>query len=229
MLDDDIQSELLRDTVEPERALTIAVNMEMGHQNQQRISSNNTGSVNVVRQFNRFRGANARNQQRNRNIFNCEASVLCGNCAELCTITHHQVCSAMVKKSNHCGILNHFTTVCRKKRNTNRNTQQGNRINNIENLKNPVNPDNQNVNFINYNKQYDFHFDFSDDNYVALLKQNISNAIAPQNMNIITGNTECNLLLDSGTGCRIIKLSLAINIMFNFIQAKWSQKKNHSN
>ena len=44
-------------------------------------------------------------------------------------------------------------------------------------------------------------------------------------MNIITGNTECNLLLDSGTGCRIIKLSLAKNIMFNFIQAKWSQKK----
>ena len=31
MLDDDIQRELLRDTVEPERALSIAVNMEMGH------------------------------------------------------------------------------------------------------------------------------------------------------------------------------------------------------
>ena len=37
MLDDDIQRELLRDTVEPERALSIAVNVEMGNQNQQRI------------------------------------------------------------------------------------------------------------------------------------------------------------------------------------------------
>ena len=41
MLDDDIQRELLRDTAEPERVLNIAVNLEMGHQNQQRISSNN--------------------------------------------------------------------------------------------------------------------------------------------------------------------------------------------
>ena len=41
MIDDDIQRELLRDTADPERALSLAVNMEMGQQNQQRISSNN--------------------------------------------------------------------------------------------------------------------------------------------------------------------------------------------
>ena len=35
MLDDEIQRELLRDTVDPERALSIIVNMEMGHQSQQ--------------------------------------------------------------------------------------------------------------------------------------------------------------------------------------------------
>ena len=34
MLDEDIQRELLRNTVEPERALSIAVNVEMGNQNQ---------------------------------------------------------------------------------------------------------------------------------------------------------------------------------------------------
>ena len=63
MLDDDIQRELLRDTVDPERALSIAVNMKMGHQNQQRISSINgaTGNtVNVIQSFNRFRGASER-------------------------------------------------------------------------------------------------------------------------------------------------------------------------
>ena len=43
MLDDDIQREL-RDTVDPERCLSIAVNMKMGHQNQQRISSNNNNN-----------------------------------------------------------------------------------------------------------------------------------------------------------------------------------------
>ena len=40
MLDYDIQRELLRCTVVPERALSTAVTLEVGRQNQQRISSN---------------------------------------------------------------------------------------------------------------------------------------------------------------------------------------------
>ena len=75
MLDDDIQCELLRDTVESERARSIAVFMEMGHRNQQRISSNNTNGVNAIQQFNRFRGGNARVNQTNRTIFNRQLPV----------------------------------------------------------------------------------------------------------------------------------------------------------
>ena len=65
MLDDDIQRELLRDTVDPERALSIAVNMEMGNQNQQRISSSNNDSaanytINAIQTYNRFSGASER-------------------------------------------------------------------------------------------------------------------------------------------------------------------------
>ena len=67
MLVDDIQRELLRHTVDTERALSIAVNMEMGHQNQQRISSKNnnanSNAINAMQSFNRFRGANARINQ----------------------------------------------------------------------------------------------------------------------------------------------------------------------
>ena len=48
LLDDDIQRKLLRDTVHPERALSIAINMEIGHQNQQRISSSNGATGNTV-------------------------------------------------------------------------------------------------------------------------------------------------------------------------------------
>ena len=71
MLDDDIQREILRDTVDPERALSIAVNMEMGHQNHQRISSNNNNSaagstINAIQSFNRFRGAGARGNESGR-------------------------------------------------------------------------------------------------------------------------------------------------------------------
>ena len=48
MLDDYIQREILRDTTDPKRALSIAVNMEMGHQNQKRISSNNNNNNNNI-------------------------------------------------------------------------------------------------------------------------------------------------------------------------------------
>ena len=83
MLDDDIQRELLRDTVEPERALSIAVNMEMGNQNQQRISSNNgaTGStVNAIQQFNRFRGAGVRGNLSSRAVTNGASVGQCRGC-----------------------------------------------------------------------------------------------------------------------------------------------------
>ena len=75
MLDNDIQCELLKVTVEPKRTLSIAVNIEMGHQNQQRISSNNN-RVNATQQFIQLRGASARVQQQNRTKFNRESNGL---------------------------------------------------------------------------------------------------------------------------------------------------------
>ena len=71
MLNDDIQRELLRDKVDPEGALSIAVIMEMGHQNEQRISSNNNNSasgsaINAIQSFNIFCGANTRGNQTGR-------------------------------------------------------------------------------------------------------------------------------------------------------------------
>ena len=58
-----------------------------------------------------------------------------------------------------------------------------------------------------------------------MLEQISPAAIAPQNMSITIGNTEFNLLPDSGNGFTIINLSLVKHIMYNFIQAKWSEKK----
>ena len=85
MLDDDIQRELLRDTVDPERALSIGVKMVMGNRNQQRISSNNkcnpSGSaIHAIQSFIRFRGANARGNQTGRITINREAIGQCRGC-----------------------------------------------------------------------------------------------------------------------------------------------------
>ena len=231
MLDDDIQRELLRDTVDPEKALSIAVNMDMGQQKQQRISFNNsaTGStVNAIQSFNRFHGANVRENQSGRTVVNRASVGQCRGCGQSWTPTHRQVCPAMGKKCNHCGLLNHFAKVCRRKLNTARNTQQNNRINNIETAETTdqnSSQESQNVNYINYNEQINSDYDSSDDNYVATVENVNSPQAALKNMMITIGNTDCDLLLDSGSGCTIIIMSLAKEIMYNCPQSQWSEKK----
>ena len=44
-------------------------------------------------------------------------------------------------------------------------------------------------------------------------------------MTITIGNTDCHLLLDSGSGCTIINMSLAREILLNCAQSQWSEKK----
>ena len=197
MLDDDIQCELLRDTVDPERALSIAVNMEMGYQNQQRISANNSNSaagstVNAIQLFKRFCGAGARGNQPGRVAVNRATVGQCRGCGQAWTTTHRQVCPAMGKKCNHRGLLNHFAKVCRKKLNNSRNSRQGNRINNVENAETSernTHSENQNVNYINYNEQFHSDYDSSDDNYVATVENVHTSPIALQNMTKTIGNT----------------------------------------
>ena len=44
-------------------------------------------------------------------------------------------------------------------------------------------------------------------------------------MTITIGYTDCHLLLDSGSCCTIINMSLAREIMYNCAQSQWSEKK----
>ena len=89
-----MQREQLRDTVEPERALSIADNMEIVHQNQQRKSSNNnnviSSAIKALQQFGRFRGANVRMNQSSKNKFNLVATGLCRGCGQNWTTRHSQ-------------------------------------------------------------------------------------------------------------------------------------------
>ena len=49
--------------------------------------------------------------------------------------------------------------------------------------------------------------------------------IASQNVKFKIGHTKGNLNLELGSGCTIINLTLATNIMQNCEHAKWSKKK----
>ena len=98
--------------------------------------------------------------------------------------------------------------------------------NNTEYHKNTENLNKQSVNFNNYNKQDDSQYDSSDNNYNAMIEQNKSSTIAPKKINVTIGITDCKFLLDFGSGCTVINLSLAKNNMFNCFQAQLSEKKN---
>ena len=63
-----------------------------------------------------------------------------------------------------------------------------------------------------------------DDNYVATVENVDTSSIALQNMTITIGKTDCHLLLDSGSGCTIINMSLAREVMLNCAQSQWSEK-----
>ena len=102
--------------------------MEKGHQNHQRISSNNnnsaTGSaINAIQSFNRFRGSNARGNQSGRVTVNPAAIGQCRGFGHVWTTTNRHVCPALDNKCNHCGLLNHFAKV---------SSRQDNRIDNVE-------------------------------------------------------------------------------------------------
>ena len=100
--------------------------------------------------------------------------------------------------------------------------RQDTRIINVENSETTEQLESQNVNFINYNEQCNSEYDSSDDYYVAMVETFNTFSIALQNITITNGNTDFHLLLDSGSGCTIINMS---QIMFNCIEAQWSEKK----
>ena len=122
----------------------------------------------------------------------------------------------MVKKRNHCGLLNDIAKVCR---NNSKNPQQSKRIENTDQS------DNQTVNSINNNEQYNSEYDSSDDNYIAMIEQINTNPIALQDGTTTIVNTDCHLLLDLGSGFTNISMPLATQIMFYGIKAQWSEKK----
>ena len=70
----------------------------------------------------------------------------------------------------------------RKKLNNSKNSQQSTCINNVGKSETTEQSGSQNVILINYNEQYNFEYDSSDDNCVAMVEPPNSTKIALQNM-----------------------------------------------
>ena len=123
MTDHETQKELLKETVESSKALEIAIQMEMGAQNQHKIKQilmSGSNSVNLINNY-QIRNRNTNAQQTKRDFTRCAAvpqnyqyTSICVNCGLRWSHNHKQIFPANGKKCNNCGITGHFARKSRK-------------------------------------------------------------------------------------------------------------------
>ena len=215
MQDQEIQRELLRETLEPSQTLRLAINIELGQRNQLQISNAQPAShINAITPQRPFRQPNQRPTPSN---FSRQSNQLCRNCGLTWSANHKDKCIAKGKICNNCGLQNHFSRVCRKpKSSSNKSTPLN--INSIEET-----TIDQSVNAIqktDYNPQCESDYDSADDNIVASIACN-SIQIEPKNTTLKIGNTHVGLLIDSGSVRSILNESLASEIVDKSTLAHW--------
>ena len=112
--DGEIQRELLKETRTAKKALEVAMNIEMGIQNQLEISGTTVHSTTIeitTTPVNNKQGS----WNRSRPPMNQFVKpTICLNCGYGWSAPHRQNCPARGKNCKNCGIANHFAKVCRK-------------------------------------------------------------------------------------------------------------------
>ena len=165
--DPEIQSELLRETLEPPQALRLAINMELRQRNQSQISDTQPAShVNAIIPQRPLRQSN---QRPNTSTSIRQSNQRCRNCGLTWSSNHKDKCIAKGKTCNNCGLQNHFSRVCRKPKSSSTKPTRSN-VNSIE-----ESTTEQSVNAIqntNYNPQCESDYDSSDDIMVARIANN---------------------------------------------------------
>ena len=129
MQDGEIQKELLKETRTAKKALEFAMNIEMGVQNQLKISG-----TNVYPTTNEITSASVNNIQASWSRSRSSTSqfvkpTICPNCGYGWSAAHRQNCPARGKNCKNCGIVNQFAKVCRKPKHQ---YKPRHKINNVE-------------------------------------------------------------------------------------------------
>ena len=170
MIDHETQKELLKETVEPSKALEIAIQMERGAQNQQNINQNllsGTNSVNAINS-NQIRNRNANAPQTKRDFTryatahqNYQYTSICMNCGLRRSHNHKQISHANGKKCKNCGIICHFASNCRKPKRSQGQTQKTQQTNVSQSDQSPEKSDDkESVNYISsYQQLYEQVYD----------------------------------------------------------------------
>ena len=163
MHNEDIQKELLKETVEPYKALAIAINIEIGSLNHLKMTASKSELNSTVNQVQRMRMANA-TPFSNMNTTARKKPTTCHFCGMSWTSEHRIKCPASGKKCNNCGIENHFAKVCRKAKDPDSYPKPRLRVNNV---KKDDQTDNVNQLSEDFNPDLESKYSSDEDNCVA--------------------------------------------------------------
>ena len=244
VIDHETRKELLKETVQPSKALEIAIQMEMGAQNQQKINKNlmsGTNSVNSINS-NQIRNRNANAQQTKRDFTryatvpkNYQYTSTCMNCGLRWSHNHKQICPANGKKCNNCGIIGHFARKCRKAKKSQGQTQKAQQTNVNQIDQSPEKSDDEeSVNYITSYQQlfeqvYDSNYDSDSDDYVAVISSDSVYQLEPLNVEVQLGEIRALAMIDSGSAVSIVTETLADQIIRTTKSAKWTDTKERGN
>ena len=223
MQNEDIQKELLKETVDPDKALAIAINIKMGTLNQLKMNSSKTELNSTVNQLQRMRIANA-TPFSTMNTPARKKPTTCRFCGMSWTPEHRNRCPARGKKCNNSGIENHFAKVSRKPKDSNSYPEPKQRVNNVEKADQA-----EDVNQISADFEPDLKSNYSSDEdiYVASVSSaDFTTSVEAVNLPVVLGNTATNFLVESGGVCTIISKSLADSIISQDPNSKWIREAN---
>ena len=218
MQNEDIQTELLKETVEPDKALAIAINIEMGTLKKLKINASKSELNSTVNQLQRMRIANA-SPFSNMNTTVGKKPTTCHFCGMNWTSEHRNKCFAHGKKCNNCGIENHFAKVCQKPKDPISYPNPKPRVNNVEK---DYQTDDVNQILADFDPDLESNYSSDEDNCAASVSPaDCTTPIEAVNLPVVLGNTATNVLVDSVNVCTIINETLAKSIISQDSILKW--------
>ena len=195
---EDIRKELLKETVEPDKSLAIAINIEMGTLNQLKMNARKSELNSTVNEVQRMRIANA-TPFSNMNTTARKKPTPCHFCGMNWTSEHRNKCPARGKKCHDCGIENHFAKVCRKPKGPSSYPKPKPRVKNVEK---DDQTDDVNQILVYFVPDLESNYSSDEDNCVASVSSADSTTpIEAINLPVVLGNAATNVLVNSGSAC----------------------------
>ena len=241
-MDQEIQKKLLKTTLTSEKALELAVSIELGIRSQLAIqarqpSDTSTNRFNgrdeqvmeisssLYRGSNRplstYRGTTRGNGRVTNSNINRTPTHNCRNCGQPWDANHRTKCQAIVQRCRRCNKQNHFAKVCR----SNLNRPQSSRsINEIDNQ--GLDQPSQGKNMITHNPDTQSTYDDSADDYSVNMMETPDDSTTPPKLQIQYGHSKFWVMVDSGSSTSIVTEQMAKDIEARDSNTWWSRTTN---